>query len=527
MARKMIGMRVAREILAYLLERNMSQRAAAQIVAVDRTVVAKVFNRYRASGLPWPIPNAVSDTALRQVIYPRIGAQAEQHHIDFDTVHLALQLKGATLAILHQEWADEDPARNDLGYQQFCRRYKNYRRQLQISMRRTDQFGEVAYVDYSGMTAKYFDRHSMQDVECQVFIGVLGGSQYTYCEATHSQRLRDWLGSHVRMFAFFGGVPRAIVPDNLKSAVTKADRFFPTINESYQALCQHYGTLAFPARAGRPKDKPKAEAGVLLAQRWILFVLRKRRFFSLDELNREIAVLLTKLNEKKFQKKAGSRLLKWIEHERPALLPLPAEPYVLAEWGKVRAGQDYHVEIEHSFYSVPHRFRNTEIDFRLSDQSVELLHDGEAIACHRRSNVEGSLNTRPEHQPPNHKAVAAWSAEEALSWARGIGEQTTRMLELQLDRSRNFLSGYRTTEGMRSLCKKYGSQRVEEVCAYALENNVTSMQAIRTILSKSLDSLLPQGIQDSSVSKIVHENIRGAGYYARILSESKEQSNDE
>jgi transposase len=205
----------------------MSQRAAAQIVAVDRTVVAKVFNRYRASGLPWPIPNAVSDAALRQVIYPRIGAQAEQHHIDFDTVHLALQLKGATLAILHQEWVDEDPARNDLGYQQFCRRYKNYRRQLQISMRRTDQFGEVAYVDYSGMTAKYFDRHSMQDVECQVFIGVLGGSQYTYCEATHSQRLRDWLGSHVRMFAF-------LAASHAQSFLTTSNRQSPRRTDSSQ-----------------------------------------------------------------------------------------------------------------------------------------------------------------------------------------------------------------------------------------------------------------------------------------------------
>lgn len=525
MTRKMISMRIVRDILTYLLDRNMTQRNTARIVGVDRTVVLKMLNRYQESGLPWPIPEIVSDTKLKEIVYP--STKRVDFSINFDVIHEALQGKGATLAVLHDEWVTEAPGRNTLSYPQFCKRYDKYRRQLSISMRRADQFGEVAYVDYSGMTACYFDPNTMQEIKCQIFIGVLGGSQYTYSEAMHTQRMRDWLSCHARMLTYFGGVPRVIVPDNLKAAVTKADRFFPTVNESYRAMCQYYGTMPFPARAHKPKDKPKAEAGVLLVQRWILFVMRKRKFFSLDELNREIAALLIKLNEKPFQKKSGSRKLKWIEHELPALMPLPAQPYIPAEWGKVRAAKDYHVEIERSFYSVPYRFRNSEIEYKLTDTSVELLQEREVIASHERSKIEGSVSTKLEHQPPNHKAVSGWNADEAISWARGVGEHTAKMLATQLERSRNFMSGYRTTEGMKSLCKRYGGERLEEVCCYALANSATSMLEVRTILSKNLDSLLPRGFSDNPAPEIAHENIRGAEYYARILNETKENEYDE
>jgi len=522
---RMISMRVVRDILAYLLDRNMTQRNTARLVGVDRTVVLKMLNRYQESGLPWPIPENVSDAQLKEVMYP--SAKRKDFSINFDVIHEAMQGKGATLAVLHAEWTEDAPDRNTLSYQQFCKNYDKYRRQLSISMRRADQFGEVAYVDYSGMTAYYFDPISMQEITCQIFIGVLGGSQYTYCEAMHTQRMRDWLSCHARMLSYFGGVPHMIVPDNLKAAVTKADRFFPTINESYRTMCRYYGMMPFPARAGKPKDKPKAEAGVLLVQRWVLFVLRNRKFFSLDELNREIAALLIKLNEKPFQKKSGSRKLKWIEHELPALMPLPAQPYVPAEWGKIRAAKDYHVEIERSFYSVPYRFRNLEIEFRLTDTSVELLHGGEAIASHERSKIEGTVSTKQDHQPPNHKAVSGWSADEAISWAKGVGEYTAKMLGIQLERSRNFMSGYRTTEGMKSLCKRYGEQRLEEVCCYALANSATSISDVRTILSKNLDHLLPRGFSENPAPEIAHENIRGAEYYARILNATKENEHDE
>lgn len=527
MANKEIEMEVARAILEYLLDRRLSKREAARAAGVDRNVVTKVLHRYQKAGLGWPIPYGLSDEELRALIYPYRNGPSVAHTIRFDTLHLSMQQKGATLTVLHQEWVDEDPEHNNLKYSQFCKLYREYREQLQISMRRVDPFGEVCYVDYSGMTVSYFNRDTMQEIECQIFIGVLGGSQYTFCEATHTQRIPDWIGSHTRMFTFFGGVPRTTVFDNLKSAVTKADRFFPEINRSYKAMCRHYGTIPFAARARKPKDKPKAEAGVLLAQRWILFALRKRRFFSLAELNDEIAVLLARLNDRKFQKKSGSRRLRWVEHERLALKPLPLEPYVLAEWGKARVGRDYHVEIEHNFYSVPNRFRNTEVDFRLTEDTVELLQSGSSIACHARSYDKEAVFTKEEHQPPNHRAVASWTSEDALKWASSIGRNTEIMLSIQLKRSPNFLSGYRTTEGMKRLCKSYGDKRLEEVCSYAVENGVTSMDALRTILSKRIDSLLPQGVADSAASKVEHENLRGANYYTEILTAFKEQDHDE
>ena len=356
-------MRKIRDALVYSINQRLSSRKVGQIIGIHPSTVCNYLARFRASGLAWPLSKELDDAALEKKLFPSDVAQGQSDDIDFDYVHSELQRRGSSLAILYAEWVEYTSMEIPISYSQYCRRYKVYVESLRLSMRRTELFGENCYVDYSGMTIIIHNRETGETRPAQIFVGVLGGSSYTYCEATWTQRTRDWISSHIRMFEYFAGVPRILVPDNLKAAVTKAHRHEPEINPSYEALCRHYGIAPLPARAKKPKDKAQAEGAVNLSQRWILFSLRKRTFYSLEEANRGIRELLNKLNNKPFQKRVGSRHSRWLEYELPTLQPLPAQPYEFAEWGKVRAGIDYHVRIDGHSYSVPYQLRGKEFDY--------------------------------------------------------------------------------------------------------------------------------------------------------------------
>jgi transposase len=524
MVNRRIDMRKIRDVLTCLFDKNLSFRETALYTRVGRSAVQYFKERFVESGLSWPLSQETTDEDLERALYPRKPdtSRSTAPVIDFAAVHASLKQSGATLAILHQEWLLQTSDVNQISYSQYCKLYRRFKKSLQLSMRKVDEYGDVAYVDYSGVTVGITNADTGEVKQAQIFVGVLGGSSYTFCEASTTQRSRDWIASHVRMFEYFGGVPRVVVPDNLKAAVTKADRLSPVINETYLAMCRHYGTNPFPARARKPKDKPKAEAGVLLAQRWILYVLRRRKFFSVDEVNREIAPLLIRLNAREFQKMPGCRFSRWLEHERPALMPLPEQRYEFAEWGKVRAAQDYHVQIDQHFYSVPFQLKGEELEWRLTERALELIFKGQVIAVHVRSYSPGATTTLPEHQHPSHKAVTQWSQEQALSWASNIGSGTEAMLRLQISKAPGHLFGYRITEAMRSLLKKYGAQRLEAVCVYALANKVSGSDALRNILSKKLDLLLHEESVGKPEEQITHDNIRGAAYYSRLLQQPRE-----
>jgi transposase len=269
-------------------------------------------------------------------------------------------------------------------------------------MRQTHRFGEKCFVDYSGERMRVIDRLTGEVRQTELFVGVLGGSNYTYAEATWTQELHNWLGSHRRMFEYFGGVPEITVPDNLKSGVKKADYYEPDINPSYNDLATHYGTAVIPARAYRPKDKAKAENGVLLTERWIIAALRNREFYSLDELNEAIGEKLQVLNNKRFQKLEGSRQSTFEQHEKALLRPLPSEPYEFGRWKKAKVNIDYHVEVDAHYYSVPHALIQETMDVRVTGHTVEILHLGQRVVSHRRSHVKGGHTTLPEHMPPKH-----------------------------------------------------------------------------------------------------------------------------
>lgn len=524
MTNKVCDIQKVRDAMRCIFEQNSSIREASRLSGLSRCAVSKYVKQLALAEMTWELIDNADEIKLASILNPPINPLAKnQHNIDFGAVHEELKQKGATLAVLHDEWLSSTPDENHISYSHFCRAYTKYKKSLRISLRLTHVYGEMALVDYAGKTVTVTYIHTGEERTAQIFIGVLGGSNYTFCEATWSQKLRDWIESHGRMFEYFQGVPKMVVHDNLKSAVTKADRVSPILNESYRQMCRHYGTYPFPARALKPKDKPQAEGAVLLVSRWILFRLRKHKFFSLAELNGAIQELLVKLNARPFQKLPGSRLINWQTYEKAALQPLEAEKYQFAEYGVTRAGLDYHVCVDRHYYSVPYHLREQQFNYRLTPTSLELIYKGKCIVTHQRSFEIGAATTLDAHRPPAHSAVAGWTQENALNWANSIGPSTSLFLETLLNKVNNYLMGYRIEQAIKRLQKTFGDKRLEQAAFFALQNKVTNSEGLRKILSGKLD--LAFRVERTDQEDVVHDkvlitdhkNIRGADYYSQLL----------
>lgn len=341
-------------------------------------------------------------------------------------MHAELRRPGVTLALLWQEYRLNQP--QGFQYSWFCEHYRAWQGKLDVVMRQEHRVGEKLFVDYAGQTVPVIDRHSGEIRQAQVFVAVLGASSYTFAEATWSQQLPDWLGSHTRCFAFLGGVPEIVVPDNLRSAVSKSHRYEPDNNPSYRDLAEHYGVAVVPARARKPRDKAKAEVGVQVVERWILAALRNRQFFSLDELNSAIALLLERLNRRPFRKLPGSRHSAFEALDRPALRPLPEQPYVYAEWKKARVHIDYHVEVDGHYYSVPYQLVKKQLEVRLTARTVECFHANQRVASHLRSPHKGRHSTQTEHMPKSHREHAEWTPQRLIRWAEQTGPNTASVI---------------------------------------------------------------------------------------------------
>jgi transposase len=398
-------------------------------------------------------------------------------------------------------------------YSQFCDLYRAYAKKLDISMRQIHLAGEKLFVDYSGQMVPVIDRSSGEIYDCQIFVAVLGASNFTYAEATYTQGLPDWIGSHVRALEFIGGVPEILVPDNLLSGITKACRYEPGVNRTYQELAVHYGTAVIPARVRKPKDKAKVEAGVQLVQRWIQAALRNRTFFSLAELNAAIRELLDKLNNRPFKKLSGSRMSRFLEMDRPALRPLPAFGYEYAEWKiKKRAGIDYHVEVNDHYYSIPYQLRNEPLDVRLTESTVEVFFHSKRVASHIRSYAKGRYTTVTDHMPKAHRDYAEWTPERVIRWASETGKSTADLVTAILSKKLHPQQGFRSCLGIITLAKRYDKERVEAACKRALAIGGTSFKSVKSILETGLDKKpLPE--QKTAPQTITHSNIRGSEYY--------------
>jgi len=490
---------------------GLSNRRIATSCGIPRSTVGDCIRRATAAGLSWPLPDDMDDTRLETLLYPSTASVTDQHPLpDFAEVHQEMKRKGMTLSLLWQEYKE----RHSDGYQytRFCTLYRTWRGKLALSMRQTHLAGEKMFVDYAGPTIAIVNACTGEIRQAQVFVSVLGASSYTYSEATWSQGLPDWIGSHIRAFQFYGGVPEIVVPDNLKSGVTKPCRYDPEINPSYADMARHYGIAVIPARVRRPKDKAKAEAGVQVVERWIMAALRHHTFFSLAEANAAILELLVKLNNRPFRKLPGCRREAFETLDAPALRALPDQPYEYAEWKIARVGIDYHVEVDGHYYSVPYQLIKHQVDIRISQRMVECFHRSRRVATHARSYRKGRHTTVSGHMPKAHQSYAEWTPERLIRWTRTIGNATADVAQQIMDSRLHPQQGFRACLGMMRLGKQYGDKRLEAACNRAIVTGCVSYKSIKSILKNGLDRQpLPE--TQSIQLPITHDNIRGSNYY--------------
>lgn len=508
-----VSMRRVREMLRLKYEAGASDRAIARAVGVARSTVRLCLDRVAGAGLAWPLPETLTDGALEALLFAGAGAmmgQRRKSEPDWALVHRELRRPGVTLMLLWEEYRATDSG--GYGYSRWCELYRAWEGRLSPTMRQVHPAGERLFVDFAGQTVEVVDPATGEIRAAQIFVAVLGASNLTYAEAAWTQTLPDWIGAHVRALEFIGGVPRQIVPDNLRSGVLRANWYEPGLNPTYTDLAAHYGTAILPARVRRPRDKAKVEAGVLVVERWILARLRHRRFTSLAALNAAIAELLESLNNRPMRRLGVSRRQLFEELERPALRDLPAEPYVYAEWRIRRVGLDYHVDVDGHYYSVPHRLLREQVEARVTARTVELFHKGERVAVHVRAGLRGRHTTLAEHMPVAHRRHAEWTIERIGREAAAIGPSVAALTALILESRPHPEQGFRACLGILRLLRTYGRERLEAACARGLEIGARSYGSIASILQHGLDRApAPRPAEDLPL--LLHPNIRGSGYY--------------
>jgi transposase len=507
-----IDVRLQREIARLHLNSNFSNRKIAQIVLVSPNTVNKLRKRLAQLQIDGDVLSALDDDAFLN----RLAIQNwHGRHIkpvpDWLWVYDELKQRDVTLALLWQEWRETAP--DGIGYCQFTCEYRKWLKRQSLSMRISHRAGEKLFVDFCGRTVAIIDPRTGEARYAQVFAAVIGASSYTFATAVWTQSVSDWVHCHVLAFEFFGGAPEIVVPDNLKAAVVRITRDELTLNASYRDCVAHYGAIILPARVRKPRDKPKAEVGVQIIQRWILAALRKRRFFSLDELNAEIQQRLALLNDRPFKKIPGSRRSRFDEIDKPALKPLPEIAYEYAEFRfRVRVGKEYHVEHEGHYYSLPSQYAHSVVDVRTTANTVEVLHQGKRIASHPRSNKVGDKTTNREHLPPHHRFFAEGECHLLASWAEGVGPSAVRILHYHLQERRDPTNGIRAVQRLQKEARIYGIKRFEEACEYAIRINSFSLASIRSVLRTQPDKRATDPAAPPSAT--IHENVRGADYFS-------------
>ena len=510
-------MRKIREILRLRYEAGLAYRGIANALNIGYGTVVDYLRRAERAGLSWPIPDGLVERDLGRLLFPTQAVTGQRRFVEphFPTVCVELKGKGVTKLLLWQEYRQQH-ADDGYSYAQFCHRYRVWLGCQQRSMRQVHRAGEKLFVDYCGPTMTIVNPDTGECRQAQIFVAVLGASNYTFACASWSQKQADWLHAHVKAFEYLGGVPELIVPDNLKSAVRKTHRYDPDINPSYQQLAAHYQCAIVPARPYRPKDKAKAEVAVQIVERWIMARLRHQTFFTLASLNQAIRVLLEDLNQRPFKKLPGTRRSQFEQLDKPALRALPAQPYRYAHIKKARVHIDYHIEYDKHYYSVPHPLVKQEVEVQATDRTVAIYRYGQRIASHPRSYRQGAHTTCQEHMPQAHRAMHDWSPERFLNWAGDIGPETRALVSCLLQEKRHIEQSYRRVLALLSNAKKYGRERLNNACGRALLIGSPTRSSVESILKQGLDKVPMESsgnaVQDE-LSLDHHENVRGEDYY--------------
>ncbi len=512
MATERLSMRRIREILRLKWELGKSHRETAKSLGISVGVVASTMSRAKHAQLTEALVATLDDEELEKRLY---GAgkrdKGERPRPDPKYIDLELRKPGVTLELLHLEYLQEHP--DGYKYTRFCDFYREWRKRQGLSMRQRHRVGEKMFVDYSGKKPCIIDKETGEAHPVELFVAVLGASNYTYAEAARTQQSADWINSHIRALEYFGGVPGAIVPDQLKSGVTKSCRYEPKIQRTYREMAEHYGTAIIPARPGKPRDKAKVEVAVQVAQRWILARLRNRRFFSLEELNERIAELLQELNARPMRRYGVSRRQLFEQLDRDALQPLPTHRYIHAVWKTARVNIDYHIDVEGHYYSVPFSLAREKVEVRATWATIEVFHKGKRVASFHRRHERGHHTTNPEHMPKAHQRHLEWTPSRLIRWASTIGPNTAGLVRAILEERTHPEQGYRSCLGILRLAKRYSSERLEAACYRALRVGARSYKHVASILERGLEQMPLPDEQPSSSPPIEHDNIRGPNYY--------------
>ena len=509
MARARLSMRKIREVLR-LKASGLSFRAIARVCLIGKSTVREYLERAAEAGLTWPLPEGLSEEELERRLFPGEPVSARKEpEPNWGEIHRELRKKGVTRQLLWEEYRRGAP--QGYHYSRFCERYRQWTKALLPVMRMPHKAGEKMFVDYAGMSVPYTDRQTGETRDAAVFVATLGASSLTYAEAQASQELTNWISGHVRAFEYFGGVTEAVVPDNTKTGVSSACFYEPEINPTYQALAEFYRAAVLPTRVKHPRDKAKAETGVKVVE-MLLARLRKRQFFSLEEINEALRPLLEELNDRPMEHLGKSRRELYEELDRPALRPLPSEPFEMAEWSRVRVNIDYHIVFAKHYYSVPYRYLHRKVEVRATTRTVEVFYKGERIASHVRDDTPYHYTTLAEHRPESHRAYLEWTPERFIRWAESAGPFTAEMVRRILESRPHPEQGYRASLGIMRLGSLYGNERVEAACERALAFDLVSFRGVRNILQAGFDRVKKE--EPAKTKDVPHANLRGRGYYS-------------
>jgi transposase len=516
MAQERLTMRKIREILRLKYEAKLSNRAIAGACKVSNSTVGEYLRRAKTAGISWPIGDIDEDELYKQ-LFPEKERDPTQRVIplpDWEEIRKEKLRKGVTLQLLWQEYKEKHP--EGFQYSQFCHHYQQWRQTQKVPIKRIEHVGgEQMQVDYAGLKIPITDPQTGRTKEAVVFVVVLPASNFSYAEVQLKADQCHWNNAHVRAFEFFGGVVKIVVPDNLKTGITKPNYYEPDVNMAYQELAEHYKFAVLPARVRKPRDKGKVENGVLNVERWVIAPLRHRRFFSVYEAEKAVKEQLDKLNNKIMKAVGRSRRQEFEEIDLPYLQPLPERRYEYIEIKTAKVNIDYHIEFEKHFYSVSYHLIHQRVEVRASERMIEVYYKGKPVAFHPRSFRMGRFSTLREHMPDNHKFIEDMSAERLIQWAHSIGPQTSMMIRAALASKSVPQQAYRTCLGIIRLGKKYPYPLLEQACQSAVEANVFSYKAVKQeleLLQNQAGSAIPESLP-------THENIRGADYYQeRIMS---------
>lgn len=509
MPKKRTSMTNIKEVLRLKYECNLSTRKIATCAKVSRSTVSEILLRFKHNNLIWPLPENYSDTELTHALYRDKTTSDTKVMPNFGQCFIELKRAGMTKQLLWEEYAAEHLERA-YRYSQYCEHYRRWLKKQKRSMRQIHLAGDKLFIDYCGPTIPVVNPETGEIRKAQIFVATLGASNYTYVEASESQRLEHWLEAHVNAFEHLGGVPALLVPDNLKSAVTKTDRYEPKLNDSYRKLAYHYRTAVMPARPYKPKDKAKAENAVLIVERWIMMRLRHQTFHTFKELNLSIRDLMNSLNRRQMKQIGASRQELFDTLDKPALNPLPKDRYLYTEFKQAKVGPDYHIEYKKHYYSVPHQLVGQHVHLEASSKLIQIYHQGNIVAQHAASQKERGLSTYDEHMPSNHQ-YQKWSPARLLSWGERIGPATHKVVDYILSSKPHPAQSNRSTLGLLNLSKKYGDSRLEQACKDALLVNKPYLRFIKNLLENHREGRLSSSPEHTP--DIQHSNVRGPGSY--------------